>query len=228
MRRARRAPRDHGRVRLRRGRREDPRGLPHGPHGRRRRRRGRAGDPLPGQPGQRLPHDEDARPAPLRLLQQERRDPRHGPAPGHRVGHADRGDAARRAADQPVRLRRRLRHRPQPVPHAGRDRLPAHGARLGRPDARVHPPAGHRAMYRARGGERARARRARPDLQPDDGGPPRHRPRRARGAAHGRGGRHGRQSAQGGRRERPRRGEHAAARSRPRSRSRSRRTSSSR
>ena len=27
----------------------------------RRRRRGRAGDPLPGQPGQRLPHDEDAR-----------------------------------------------------------------------------------------------------------------------------------------------------------------------
>ena len=57
----RRPPRDHGRIRVRRRRREDPRGLPARADGRRRRRRGRAGDPLPGQPGQRLPHDEDAR-----------------------------------------------------------------------------------------------------------------------------------------------------------------------
>ena len=69
--------------------------------------------------------------------------PRDRPAPGHRVGHADRGDPARRAADQPVRLRRRLRHGPQPVPHAGRHRLPAHRARHGWPDARLHPPPGH-------------------------------------------------------------------------------------
>ena len=54
---------------------------------------GRAGDPLPGQPGQRLPHDQDAGPAAVRVLQQERRAADHRPAPGHRVGHADRRDA---------------------------------------------------------------------------------------------------------------------------------------
>ena len=35
--------------------------------------RGRAGDPLPGQPGQRLPHDQDPGSAAVRVLQQERR-----------------------------------------------------------------------------------------------------------------------------------------------------------
>ena len=41
--------------------------------------------------GQHLPHDDEAGPVALRLLQQERRRARHQPAPGHRVGDADGG-----------------------------------------------------------------------------------------------------------------------------------------
>ena len=50
---------DDGRVRLRDRGRDHPRGLPARADGRRRRHGGRAGDPLPGQPGERLPPDED-------------------------------------------------------------------------------------------------------------------------------------------------------------------------
>ena len=156
-RRARRPPRHDGRLRLRR-RAADPRGLPDRPHGRQPGRRGRARDPLPAVAGQRLPRHEDARPAPAGVLQPQRRRPRDRPAPGHRVGHADRGDPARRAADQPLRLRRRLRHGAEPLPDAGRDRLPADRARDRRPDARVHPPPGQRALHPAR--DRASARAA--------------------------------------------------------------------
>ena len=147
---ARRPPRDDGRLRLRRRGREDPGGL--SPREDRDRRRGprRAGDPFPAQPGQHLPHDEDAGSAPLRLLQQERRGSSYRPAPGHRLGNADGGDAPRRAADQPLRLRRRLRDRPQPLRHAGGDRLPAHRARHGRADACVHPSPGQRPLHPAR------------------------------------------------------------------------------
>ena len=60
---------------------------------------------------------------------------------------------------------------------------PAHRARHRRPDPRVHPHPGLRPLHPARGREPAGGRRARADLQPDDRGPPRHRPRRARGAA---------------------------------------------
>jgi UDP-sulfoquinovose synthase len=56
--------------------------------------------------GKRLPHDQDAGPADVRLLQPQRRDPDHRPPPGHRVGDADARDRARRAPDQPLRLRR--------------------------------------------------------------------------------------------------------------------------
>ena len=62
----------------------------------------RAGDPVPGQSGQRLSHDQDPGPAPVRLLQQERRGPGHRSAPGHRLGHADRRDETGRATDQPL------------------------------------------------------------------------------------------------------------------------------
>ena len=116
----------------------------------------------------------------LRLLREERRRPRHRPAPGHRLGHPDRRDPPRRPAHQPVRLRRRLRHGPQPLPDAGRDRLPADRARDGRPDPRVHPHPGHRALHPARHREPAGARRPRADLQPGDRGAPHHRPGRAR------------------------------------------------
>ena len=65
---------------------------------------------------------------------------------------------ARRAADQPLRLRRRLRHGAQPLPDAGGDRLPADRARHRRPDPRVHQHPGHRALHRARRRQPARAR----------------------------------------------------------------------
>ena len=96
--------RDHGRLRLRHRRDQDPGRLSAGEDRRRRRPHGRAGDPLPGQSRQRLSHDQDARSAAVRLLQQERPGEDHRPAPGHRLGHADGGDAPRRAADQPLRL----------------------------------------------------------------------------------------------------------------------------
>ena len=157
----RRPPRDDGRLRLRHRRHAAARGLPDRAHGRRGRRRGRAGDPLPRQPGLGLPPDQDPGPADVRVLRQERRAAHHRPAPGHRVGHADAGDRARRAPDQPLRLRRRLRHRPQPLPHAGGDRLPADRPRHGRPDARLHPHPRHGEVHPARARDPAGARRAR-------------------------------------------------------------------
>ena len=58
--------------------------------------------------------------------------------------------AATEAPHQPLRLRRRLRNGPQPLPHAGGHRLPADRPWDGRPDARLHPHPGHRAMYPAK------------------------------------------------------------------------------
>jgi hypothetical protein len=145
----RRPPGDDGRLRVRDGRHQDPRGIPQRPHGRGRRDRDRAGDPAPDESRQHLPPHQDAGPAALRVLQQERRDPGHGPAPGDRLGHPDRRDEARRPAHQPLRLRRRLRDGAQPLPDAGRDRPPADRPRDRRPDAGVHPHPGHRAMYPA-------------------------------------------------------------------------------
>ena len=106
---------------------------------------------------------------------QERPAARHRPAPGHRLGHPDPADLARRAADQPLRLRRRLRHRAQPVPHAGRHRPPADRARQRRADPGVHPHQRHRAVHRDRPGEPADRPRAH-GVQPDHRDPPGPRP----------------------------------------------------
>ena len=84
----------------------------------------------------------------------------HRPAPGHRVGHPDRPDREGRAADQPVRLRRRLRHRAEPVPDAVRHRPPAHRARHRRPDPGVHPHPRHRPVHRDRAQQPAAGRLA--------------------------------------------------------------------
>ena len=54
-----------------------------------------------------------------------------------------------RTPHQPLRLRRRLRHGAEPVPHAGGDRLSADRARNGRADARLHPHPGHLPLHRA-------------------------------------------------------------------------------
>src|SRR5579875_3281577 len=210
-RRAHRPPGHDGRLRVRDRGREDPRGLPPGQDRHRRGHRDRAGDPLPGQPRQRLPHDQDAGPADVRLLQQERRRAHHRPAPGDRLGDADGRDAARRAADQPLRLRRRLRNGAQPLPHAGGDRLPADGARHRRPDARVHPHPGHGALHPAGDREPARGRRPRPRLQPDDRVPSGHRSRQAGLEPHRRRDRPRREPAQRGTGERPVRREPPAA-----------------
>ena len=140
----RRPPRHDGRLRLRRRRRSDPRGLP-----------ARDGSTpttaatveqeilYPANPGSvyHMTKTLDQLLFAFYNKNDEVRD--HRPAPGHRLGHPDRRDPARRAADQPLRLRRRLRHRAQPLPHAGRDRLPADRARHRRPDARLHPHPGH-------------------------------------------------------------------------------------
>ena len=124
-------------------------------------------------------------------------------------------DPTRRATHQPLRLRRRLRHRTQPLPDAGRGRLSADGPRHRRPDARVHPHPGHGALHPAGDREPAGARRARPGLQPDDRDAPRARAGDAGREPHRRRDRLRRQPAQGGRRERSVRQEQPSARPRP-------------
>ena len=58
---------------------------------------------------------------------------------------------ARRAPAHPLRLRRRVRHRAQPLLPAGGDRPPADRLRQGRPDARLPQHRRHAAVHRARG-----------------------------------------------------------------------------
>ena len=60
-----------------------------------------------------------------------------------------------RAADQPLRLRRRLRDGAEPLPDAGRDRPSAHRARDRRADPGLHQHPGHRALHPPRRGVRA-------------------------------------------------------------------------
>src|SRR5581483_4193490 len=77
----------------------------------------------------------------------------------------DRRARAPSGARQPLRLRRGVRHRAQPLLRPGGDRPSAHGVRPRRADARLprHPP--HRALHRARAPE-SPARRRIPRLQP--------------------------------------------------------------
>ena len=79
-----------------------------------------------------------------------------------------------------------------------------------RADPRVHPHPGHGALHRARDRAPAAGGRAGAHLQPDDGGAPRHRSRRAGRARDRRADRARRQPAQGGARERAGGGELAA------------------
>ena len=64
----------------------------------------------------------------------------------------------RRAAADPLRLRRGLRHGAQPLLRAGRDRPPADGLRQGRPDARLPEHPRHAAVRRADRRQPGRAR----------------------------------------------------------------------
>ena len=91
---------------------------------------------------------------------------RHRPQPGRRLRDRDRGDRRRRAPDHPLRLRRGLRHRPQPLLPAGGDRPPADRLRLRRPDPRLPQHPRHpRSASSWRSANPAEARRV-PRLQP--------------------------------------------------------------
>uniref|UniRef100_A0A0N4Z854 NAD-dependent epimerase/dehydratase family protein n=1 Tax=Parastrongyloides trichosuri TaxID=131310 RepID=A0A0N4Z854_PARTI len=86
------APGDDGGLWLHHGGPAHPRGLSEG-HRRHRPRPHRAGNPVPAEPRQHLPHDQDAgRPA-VPVLRQERFPADHRPASGHRLGRPDRGNA---------------------------------------------------------------------------------------------------------------------------------------
>ena len=115
------------------------------------------GNPLPDPPRLDLPHDQEPRSDPLPVLRPERRPPDHRPAPGHRLGHPHRADPPPRPAHQPLRLRRRLRHRAQPLPDPGRHRLSPDRPRHRRPDPRLHPHPGLGPLHRPRPLRRARS-----------------------------------------------------------------------
>ena len=66
--------------------------------------------------------------------------------------------ALRRSADQPLRLRRSLRHGAESLLRAGRGRASADGVRKGRADARVSGYSRHGALHRARVPESGRLR----------------------------------------------------------------------
>ena len=76
---------------------------------------------------------------------------RHRPQPGHRLRTGDRRDRAAPGPRDPLRLRRGVRHRAQPVHRAGRRRPPAHRLRQGQPDARHAQHQGHARLRRAGG-----------------------------------------------------------------------------
>ena len=76
---------------------------------------------------------------------------RHRPQPGRRLRDRDRGDGRRRAPDHPLRLRRGLRHRAQPLLPAGGDRPPADRLRRRQPDPRLPQHPRHARLRRAGG-----------------------------------------------------------------------------
>ncbi len=82
---------------------------------------------------------------------------RHRPQPGGRLRDRDRRDRPRRAPDHPLRLRRAVRHRAQPLLRAGRDRPPADRLRLRRADPRLPQHPRHPRLCRAGGPEPRRA-----------------------------------------------------------------------
>mmetsp|Transcript_30970 Transcript_30970/g.99918 ORF Transcript_30970/g.99918 Transcript_30970/m.99918 type:complete len:217 (-) Transcript_30970:2004-2654(-) len=115
---------------------------------------------------------------PLPVLLQERRRPRDGPPPGHRLGHEHSVDVHGRPPPESLRLRRRLRHRLKPLPHAGRPRRPSDGLRHGRPNKGLHPHRRYVQVRRARDFQSAPSRHSSRNLQPGRRDPPRPRHRR--------------------------------------------------
>ncbi len=117
-----RQARHHGRVRHARHRHR--RGLPRGPA---------QGPPrraaLPQAARLLLPPVQGPRLAQHHVLLPRVGAARDRPEPGHRLRHAHRRDRAPSGTDQPLRLRRGLRHRAQPLLRPGRDRPPADGLR---------------------------------------------------------------------------------------------------
>jgi len=92
---------------------------------------------------------------------------RHRPEPGRGLRPGHRGDGDGRAAGHPVRLRRGVRHRAEPVRHPGGHRAPAHRVRQRAPDPRHHRYPRHDALHRAGLREPGQPGRV-PGVQPDD------------------------------------------------------------
>ena len=136
-----------------------------------------AGLALPPLEGPRLPQH------PLRLP--DLGPARDRPQPGRRLRDRDRGVGRRRAPGHPLRLRRVLRHRAQPLLRPGGDRPPADRLRRGRPDARLPQHPRHAPVRRARGRQPGRPGRV-PGLQPVHRAVLGRRARRAGPAAGGR------------------------------------------
>ena len=147
--------------------------------------------PFPKLPGLALPPVQGPRLAqhPLRLP--DLGPARDRPQPGRRLRDRDRGVGAGRAPGHPLRLRRVLRHRAQPLLRPGRDRPPADRLRRGRPDPRLPQHPRHAAVRRARGRQPGRPGRV-PGLQPVHGAVLGLRARRAGQARGGRDGARGR------------------------------------
>ena len=122
--------------------------------------------PVPEAAGLLLPPVQGARQPQHRVRLPDLGAARHRPQPGRGVRPADPGDRQGRAAGDPVRLRRRVRHRAEQVRHPGRARTAADRVRQGRPDPRHARHQGHRPLHRAGLREPGRARRV-PGVQPD-------------------------------------------------------------
>src|SRR4051794_24498455 len=90
---------------------------------------------------------------------------RHRPQPGRRLRSRDRGDRPRRPPRHPLRLRRALRHRPQPLLRPGGDRPPADRLRRRPSDPRLPQHPRHPRLRRTGGPQPGRAWRV-PRLQP--------------------------------------------------------------
>ena len=138
----------------------------------------------------------------FQFLRQERRRTDHRSASGHRLGHPHGPDPAPRAAHQPLRLRRRLRHGSEPLPDPGGAPSPAYRSRHRWPEPGLHPHPGLGTLHRDRARQSPGARRTHEDLQPADRSAPGSRPREACQRTDGRRDRLSSEPAQGSGRER--------------------------
>ena len=113
---------------------------------------------VPEAAGQLLPPVQGARLAQPALRVSDLGAARDGPEPGCGVRHPHRRDRARRSSAHPLRLRRALRHRAEPLLRAVGHRSPDHRVRGWKPDSRLPQHPRHAAVHRAREPQSRRTR----------------------------------------------------------------------